>query len=518
MNKLLYPIAVFILISGSSCKRYLDTAYQNPNLPVTADPELVLPAVINNMHRAIAFDSRSTGTFVQYFARTASFDSWERHGYIPGSDAGGEIWRVHYWSFGVNILDMIENGKKQEKLDYVAVAYTILAWGWLQLADHHGEVILRQAFDRGRLQFDYDKQEEVYPHVISLIDSAMNFYATAENKLGSLATGDAYMYGGNISRWKKFAYGVKALAYHRYYLKAAYKPDSVIANVDRSLAGIADDAMVRFNTAPTDVSGYSFYGPLRNNFGTFRAGAFLINLMNGNIFTGVTDPRLKFLFRPSTDGQYRGVPFNQGDYTTVNLRPPSFWGVVSQYAAPAGGTDTGARYIYKNTAPFPIMTYSMLQFTKAEAAFKKGDLITAWNAYKNGISSSIDNLTTYFTGYSAISATDKTAYLANTAIVPATPGELTLRQIMLQKYIALYPWGDQETWVDMRRYNYDVTNIYTGYTIPSGTNLYPDNAGKLVYRVRPRYNSEYLWNIPSLKAIGAMDLDYHTKPVWFSQP
>lgn len=518
MKRITYCIVLLVLVTGVSCKRYLDTAYLNPNLPVTADPEKVLPSVINNMHRGIAFDSRMTGTFVQYFARTTSFDSWERHGYVPGSDAGGEIWRMHYWNFGVNLLDMIENSKKQGKQDYTAVAYTLFAWSWLQLADHHGEVILSQAFDRARLSFDYDKQEDVYPRVIGMIDTALSFFSEAEQKVGTLADGDLYFYGGNVSKWKKFAYGVKALAYHRYYLKSGYQPDSVIANVDRALNSVGDDALVKFNPAPSDVSGNSFYGPLRNNFGTFRAGAFLVNLMNGSIFTGVTDPRLRFLFRPSTDGQFRGVPQNQGDFTAVAQRPPSYWGVVSQYSAPAGGVDTGARFIFKNSAPFPIMTYAMLQFTKAEAAFKKGDKNMAWTAYRNGIAASIDNLTTYFTGYTTITATDKSNYLNNTAIVPTNAADLTLRQIMLQKYIALYPWGDQETWVDMRRYNYDVTNIYTGYTLPTGTGLYPDNAGKLVYRVRPRYNSEYLWNIPALKSIGAMDPDYHTKPVWFSQP
>lgn len=518
MKRITYIILFVLMVAGVSCKRYLDTAYLNPNLPVTATPETVLPAVISNMHRGIAFDSRMTGTFVQYFARTTSADVWERHGYAPGSDNGGEIWRMHYWNFGVNLLDMIENGKKQNKEDYVAVAYTLFAWSWLQLADHHGEVILNQAFDRARLSFDYDKQEDVYPRVIGLIDTAMMYYSTSEQKTGTLGDGDTYFYGGNISKWKKFAYGVKALAYHRYYLKGEYKPDSVIANVDLALSSVADDAMVKFNPTPSDVSGNSFYGPLRNNFGSFRAGAFLVNLINGTAFPGVTDPRLKFLFKPCNDGQYRGVPQNQGDFTNTTQRPPSFWGVVSQYSAPTGGVDTGARYVFKNSAPWPIMTYAMLQFTKAEAAFKKGDKSTAWTAYRNGIAASIDNLTTYFTGYTAITATDKSNYLNNPAIVPATPADLTIRQIMLQKYIALYPWGDQETWVDMRRYNYDNTNIYTGYTIPTGTALYPDNQGKLVYRVRPRYNSEYIWNVPSLRSIGAMDVDYHTKPVWFSKP
>ena len=45
-----------------------------------------------------------------------------------------------------------------------------------------------------------------------------------------------------------------------------------------------------------------------------------------------------------------------------------------------------------------------------------------------------------------------------------------------------------------------------------------DNGGKPMQRVRPRYNSEYLWNLEALKKIGADKPDYHTVKMWFTQP
>lgn len=86
---------------------------------------------------------------------------------------------------------------------------------------------------------------------------------------------------------------------------------------------------------------------------------------------------------------------------------------------------------------------------------------------------------------------------------------------MLQKFVSLWPYGMEEVWVDLRKYQYD-PNIFVGY-VPVGS-LYPDNGGKLVQRGRPRYNSEYLWNVAALQAIGATALDYHTVPVWFTKP
>ena len=85
---------------------------------------------------------------------------------------------------------------------------------------------------------------------------------------------------------------------------------------------------------------------------------------------------------------------------------------------------------------------------------------------------------------------------------------------MMQKYVALFGFGFLETWTDMRKYHYDPT-IYVTFAT---NGIYTDNAGKMPYRVRPRYNSEYVWNFATLKTIGADKADYHTVEMWFSQP
>jgi hypothetical protein len=58
--------------------------------------------------------------------------------------------------------------------------------------------------------------------------------------------------------------------------------------------------------------------------------------------------------------------------------------------------------------------------------------------------------------------------------------------------------------------------VYPGFATP--TNLYPDNNGKIVQRIRARFNSEYVWNRAALDVIGGLALDFHTKPLWITQP
>lgn len=173
-----------------------------------------------------------------------------------------------------------------------------------------------------------------------------------------------------------------------------------------------------------------------------------------------------------------------------------------------------------------MMTASEIQFIIAEAAYLKGDKPLALSAYANGIGLNFDMITTTYPQnvptVFAITPANKATYLAG--VIPGVAGNLTLSQIMLQKYIALYGWGVQQTWTDMRKYHYtDIdpatgNQVYANFAPPAGTNLISTNNGNLVYRARPRYNSEYLYNIPELTRLGALNLDYNTYRPWFAIP
>lgn len=546
MKRILILI-ITVSVFSASCKKYLDEAYKNPNLPTYAPPEQVLQSCISAMHRGIAFDSRAIGFYTQNFANIATaLYAPERHGYAPGTDTYGDIWRMHYWNMGFNIIDMIDSGKVAGKFDYVAAAFSLNAWSWVTVADVHGEMPVVQAFEKGRLSFAYDNQNVAYEYALRYCDSALAYWQKAGDMTApTLSQGDLYFFQGNQSRWKKFVYGIKARIYHRYSKKSTYlskEADSVIKYTSLAMASTADDAMIQFNMAFADVTARNFFGPSRNNLGGFRIGAFPINIMTGSVPTPglvfgntTNDPRVRYMMRPSNDGVYRGITAAQyadnPQTPAPDRRVPNFWGTIGLNAAPALGVDTGARTFFRNDSKFPIMTYSEMQFLRAEAYFLKGDMASARAAYINGIDGHFEMLNTHFYGYLntlgtnspatmtkvTIPAAEKAAYLADPAFVPPAAG-LTLKHIMCQKYLALWGWGFVENWVDMRRYAYDEITIYPTYKRLDIISLYPDNGGKLAERIRPRYNSEYLWNIDALNAVGGFNLDYHTKKVWFTLP
>ena len=495
----------------SSCNNYLDIN-KNPNNPDVVEAALLLAPIQNQYALGVQLDGRYISRYVQNFQATGSGDRWDLQGYQPSSDAGGDLWRNVYWRGGRNNINLVDDARAGQKWDYLGVGLVMQAWGFQMLTDIHGEIILDEAYDQdpNKNTFNYNTQPEVYAKVPQLLTEAITNLNRNDGKVSQvqLARGDM-IYKGDRTKWKRFAYGLLAInAHHLSNKKGTYNPDKVIQYVDSAFVDNNDDAVFTFNGLSTADA--SFFGPVRQNLMPYAQSAFVLRLLDGTVFTGAKDPRLPIMLVASGDGTYRGLNPGQGQSTATsapaNGRVVNPWGTAINVNPPVGTT---GRFIFTDKGPFPLMTFAQLQFIKAEAAFIKGDKATALMAYKKGIEAHMSAF------YVNTPAADRATYLANPIVVPATAGALTLNQIMLQKYIAQWGWGFLEQWADMRRYNYSA-DVFTSLVLPN--TLYPDNNNKPVQRLRPRYNSEYVWNIAALTKIGGFELDFHTKPIWFTQP
>ncbi len=516
------------LVLSGGCTEFLDVN-TNPNGPQSVSANLYLPPMLHWLVTSPQFDGRFIGHYTQQWVSTStSFspaETWGHMGYDAGSDNGAQQWRDVYWSLGQNLIDMNTKAQAEQRWDLLGVGMILKAWGWQAITDLHGEIIVQQAFDVTRTKFDYDTQDYAYQEVKRLLDSAIVLLNRTDGAVNQpyLAVGDK-IYNGDRLKWLKLAHGLRALHLNHYSNKASYDPAAVIADVDASFTSNADDALLGYPGTSTDFTDYNFWGRSRNNITLYRQTQFVVNLMNGTQFGGVVDPRMsRMLAIDSANATYRGLDINTVTRAapfaplTVAQRPMNFFGYPS-----TGGLGLPARYLFADKSKMPFMTYAQLQFIKAEAALRMGNQALALAAYTNGISSHIDFVNARHLeagATNAITATEKTAFLGSTAIVPAT---LTLSHNMSQKYIAQWAWGHNELWMDMRRYHYtdldpvSGTQVFRGFTPP--TTLFSDNTGKVVQRIRPRFNSEYVWNLDALKVIGGDALDYHTKPLWITQP
>lgn len=241
----------------------------------------------------------------------------------------------------------------------------------------------------------------------------------------------------------------------------------------------------------------------------------------------------------------------------------SFWGrqhVTSDY------NDGDGRWLYRNDAPYVLTTYSELLFDLAEVQFKYGSKSDAFETWKKAIAADMEFSAQFITRRTfngAIAQGDKITtaafnrlaqeYLAGPYVAGLPMSEFSLSHIMMQKFVALYPWGADEVWVDQRKYMYDIdytgeypsngngwdlttlnqktdenpTKVYKGYylapaQVQGRKSAYnSDNDGSPCFRLRPRYNSEYMWNEPgldALKPIAGTALNYQCSIPWFAYP
>ncbi len=554
INNFFTLLSCVAIMALPSCKKAIDGAYQNPNSPVEVDIEQVLPGVIGGYtafnsaagtNYGLQVDDVLLGRYIQYWGSTANGENYGSMGGTLNSDNTGAIWATYYYGHGLNVNYIIDKGTREQKWDFVGVAYATRAWGMLEMTNQYVQAPLQQAFNPALDQFLYDDQPLWYDSCRKNCFLALENLNRTDGNVNpaNLAQSDFYMNKGNIDKWKKFVYGILARSYidlstKGLFTSAAYV-DSAIKYASLSMNTAADDMLATFSVVNSSNGFNSYFGPTRSNVGTIRQGKYIADLMSGandTVFTGVQDPRAWYMLSENQNKTFKGVypwlgmtQYLNGSTPTADY-PKNFW--RNPMVNATVGVNDSAKYVFSNEGPWPIMTASEMQFVIAEAYLKKNNKALAYTAYKNAISLNFDMLTTYFNNKipagRAITPASKAAFLADPKIVPPTAAGLTLSQVMCQKYIALFGWGTHQTWVDLRKYHYvDMdastgTQVYAGFLPPPTAPinfLITTNKGQYVYRCRPRYNSEYLYNVPELTRIGAFqNLDYNTYKPWFALP
>jgi len=550
--KLLNKLFLLALVVSTTlgCKKYLDVN-SDPDTTQQPSNSSVLPQCLAAIPTGLQSDG---GLYVAKFVQNwltyavSNANIYDAQGYTFASGTMAATWQMTYYALGNNINYIIENGGKNNEPDFIGVALALKAWSFQHTTDYNSDIIFYDAFKPNTFTFHYDPQDVVYKGVDSICRLAITYLdeALAKNAVGSkLKIGD-YVYNGDIAKWKKFTYGILARNWHHLTNKSNYNADSVIKYCDNAMAVVDDDFCVPFDATVNGNSNY--FGTFRDNMPTLRQSNFIVRLLDGTALTGSNttpanrDPRMQYMLSCSQDttngnGGFRGVDPGAGDPFSATTTGPNARKRVaiafgdSLYANPSPGVFTNGtgKYLFQNKAVFPIMTYSEMQFIKAEAAFRKGYSTIAYTAYRNGIQATFDFINRSYSGVKGavnlygntpLPALSQTKYLGS-ANVKQSAASLTLTDIMLQKYIALWGWGFFETWVDMRRYHYTdidpltTQQVYKTFALPT---LYSLNNGKPAYRVRPHYTSEYTYNLAELIRIGALATDYQTKEMWFSLP
>lgn len=424
-------IAVAAVLTVSSCDNLLDINVDPGRISseqVTV--QNLLPAAIRFTANVQFGASQFGAQYPQYLGGQAISQ------YTPyGFD---QLWRPLYTDALPSLQEIIVRAEAQGAFNYSGIAKVMLAMNMLTASAIYGDLPYTQA-NQGTALLNpcYDKMQDLYQiHIPQLINSAIEDLQRPLPDLPTLRTvRNDYIYNGNLESWRRAAFALRA----RYNLQMSVKNQSLLAaaaaDVDRAFTGPTQDLDLIYE-ANIQNPWWSFLGNPVNK--TQQPTSYITNMMNGTSqYPGLMDPRLPLFMSSTNPNLFNGVVPGRlvGDDPTVNVNL------------------TANTWHSRNIAPLQMLTFAEAQFIKAEALFNS-NRTASYEAYLNGIRGS---MTKHGVAMDAINT-----YVANPQISKGA-ANLQLKDIMLQKYIALYL--QIETWNDMRRYQYN-TAVYPGLAKP----------------------------------------------------
>ncbi|WP_347158362.1 SusD/RagB family nutrient-binding outer membrane lipoprotein [Pontibacter chitinilyticus] len=439
MKKIFRYTMALVMMTGAmfslqSCDDYFDLK-DNPNL-VTNPP---INAMLSTATQKTGLNSQRvaavTSYFVQYLASPSpgsSSDTYQITDYTS-------IWDALYLGMA-DIYDMKQKAQEEGASEYVGVADVMMAYHLSLVADMFGDAPYTEAFNGSTLTPKFDSQQDLYNQSLQLVDEAITELAKPGSKI-TLDPDNDLIYGGDVAKWTKFAYGLKARFLNKISKTPAYDPQAVLGAVEHSFTSNADDAQMSVFAVRNPWATVAL-----NNTQLVLDGWLseqLVEQLNGSTY-GVFDPRVAKITEKTVNDDYKGTPNGTGNI------------------GPAANTVRDESYISRNSpitgdlSPIVIMSYAELKMIEAEAALRVGLTDRAYAAYLEGIRASMDKL--------EVPAAERDAYLSNPAVAVGA-GNLTLDLIFKEKYVTTYL--NPEAWNDARRYDYQ----YADFTLPANAAL-----------------------------------------------
>ena len=349
-------------------------------------------------------------------------------------------------------------GKTETQFPEVfALAQILKISAWHKATDMFGPIPYKEA-GKGLITVPYDSQEEVYKAMFKELSDAIEVLTKyADNGNSKLLPNADAVYAGDVHKWVVYANSLMLrLAMRVYYADAALSKQYALQAVNHSYGVMKskDDEAKMERGASLEFK--NNLDVLINQYNECRMGSSMLAYLGG-----YQDPRLPKYFNTSTVSQAVTV------------------GTYGKYSGVPTGHDVSSNDAFKDssrpaitsTTPTYWMRASEVYFLLAEAAlhgFAVGG--TAESLYEKGIEMSFEEngiasseVADYMS--SGLKPSAYSFHLTNPGVnvdVPAVTEATTawsgtdeekLEKIMIQKWIALYPNG-QEAWTEYRRTGY----------------------------------------------------------------
>jgi len=474
---IIYLISFLFIVSCNSTD--LDLR-DDPNgaAPSDADVALLLNGAMTNF---VSFNESATDFGMQVTRMTQMSGPVYDNAYAPTSF--NTLWSNAYAGVLADTKTVIANGTEASFFEHVAVAKILQSYTLTTLVDTFGDVPYSEAISfTGNLNPKLDNGAEVYAAALQLLTEAIT--DLGKTSLKNLNSNDDVFYGGNTAKWTTLAKTLQLRIHNNMRLS---NPNAAAINAlitDGDLILSADQAFeVEYGTSDNDPDQrhFKFTDSYLGGGGEYMATYFMNLLKN---IKSVEDPRLRYyIYRQTLD--YPDPSTAEGLFTLPCLgesKPNHFafndpfcnvgdgyWGRDHGDAAggppdtdkistwglyPAGGkydddqgTPAGASNGAKGAGIHPIWNAANTKFLLAESALLLNTTGDALVLLEEGITASIDKVTSFNVdaipaGATMPDAADITAYIdeVKANYTAATSDMAKLNIIMTESFIS--NWGN----------------------------------------------------------------------------
>lgn len=416
----------FTFLAMGSCKKYLNVNQDSNDLTSSeASESLVLPAVEESMSSYVCggYNAVLTNYWMQNFTLNQAVPNDVT--YVVTNSSFDGPWYNFYVVAMNNIYEINQMALKDGSTGYQAIAKVLMAYTLGAATDLWGDIPYSQSFKGTSSPPAYDSQQSIYNSIQTLLDSAISAAAAGT---GTVPGADDFFYNGDMTKWTKLAYSLKA----RYYLHLLKAPGNTAATqaqlaltaLQNGMTSYADDCYYPYSG--TTTASAPWYWNFFNTTTAIYASGFVDSMAYNN------DPRTsQVIAAASASGLDSGSVIGSGFGTLTYFST----------AGPEYGNSTSNGYVFNADEAL---------FLKAEATYYISGYAAATPIYRNAITDNMLKLGIDTTSPAA------QAYLAARGTLTSANA---LQYIMQEKSVA--NWFSMEEWSDWRRTGYPAKTVLT---------------------------------------------------------
>ena len=333
--------AAALMTASCTNSDYLDIN-DNPNYVSKAEAKNLFPSAEASTVAVLGHYGQVAGSFwCQYYTQGNSTNQYNTVSVYQVTTSSSippctSLWVDAYSHALADLKIAVKNAEETGAWEYYVASKILMAYNFLMLTDSYGDIPFTEALnvEVKNPKFD-DSKGVVYPGILALLDEALAKEAEAA-KRPSMDVND-FFFGGNMTKWCKFARSLKLKMYLKDYAANATAINDLVRNPDQLLQ--EDCAWTKWEDS--NNHGNPFYEANIRQLNTaenVRACHTLLEFLKKN-----NDPRIIMLYNPTAAS---GLRVTADPATLVKNMQTAYDGV------PFGGSSV------LNTTVYPIAASS----------------------------------------------------------------------------------------------------------------------------------------------------------------